>query len=631
MYSSSVYSRNAQSIASTLMLTHSLMSILAFAALFALMHNAFSADKAASDQANNNSISIVIADQMSVRGQLKPDSELDQLLSALPTRVSNTLLSDAYVFDRRGELRSQLSMEIKSYGDQGNDRQSPVVTADSTKPWHVMEGNIQQVVIPILSNLDGRMLGTLTTRWDFTGHNRPFKPFWGGLTLQAACVLLCLMLLVYWIVSRTVIRPLSQLSKRLFCIANGDFQCDVPCTDRGDEVGLMARSLVSLKQTGLETLARQEQWQAIESEKQAQWERQEKTLIEQLERNSADYEKQLQALVTQAEELQQFKDGIPILIEAIQGESLGNFDARIDNNAGLDELTQISEVLNELFAGLNGRFANVNQNTSHIATTASELADLGQSLMKAAEKRLQMASVAAANANAVSDAVEAASSATKEMTTSVRDISVITNDAVSVVESAVELVQSTDTSIRKLSESSTGIGNVIKVITSIAEQTNLLALNATIEAARAGDAGKGFAVVANEVKELAKETAKATEEIESRIASIQSDTQAAVTAVAAISSIVGTINESQNTIAAAIDEQKTTTGELLRTIDGAASGNREITAVICGVERQSKFNIESAEAVAAAARDLSDYSSLLQRSTTGAYAVSCGEGSSQAA
>ena len=126
----------------------------------------------------------------------------------------------------------------------------------------------------------------------------------------------------------------------------------------------------------------------------------------------------------------------------------------------------------------------------------------------------------------------------------------------------------------KLGESSAEIGNVIKVITSIAQQTNLLALNATIEAARAGEAGKGFAVVANEVKELAKQTAKATEDISRKIEAIQEDTKGAVEAIAQIGKIINQINDIQNTIASAVEEQTATTGEISRNVTRGGQGQQ---------------------------------------------------------
>src|SRR4029079_181014 len=135
----------------------------------------------------------------------------------------------------------------------------------------------------------------------------------------------------------------------------------------------------------------------------------------------------------------------------------------------------------------------------------------------------------------------------------------------------------------RLGESSTAIGNVVKVITSIAEQTNLLALNATIEAARAGDAGKGFAVVASEVKDLAQETARATEDISRRVDAIQSDTTNAVEAIAEISRIIAKINDYQVTIASAVEEQTATTGEMSRSVGDAANGTSEIAQTISEV------------------------------------------------
>jgi methyl-accepting chemotaxis protein len=166
------------------------------------------------------------------------------------------------------------------------------------------------------------------------------------------------------------------------------------------------------------------------------------------------------------------------------------------------------------------------------------------------------------------------------MTASIREIAKNANDAAGVAASAVQVADQTNATVAKLGESSAQIGDVIKSITSIAEQTNLLALNATIEAARAGEAGKGFAVVANEVKDLAQETAKATEDISHRVEQIQVDTEAAVAAIAEISGIIARINDTQSTIASAVEEQTATTNEMGRNVQEVATGADDIASTI---------------------------------------------------
>jgi methyl-accepting chemotaxis protein len=152
----------------------------------------------------------------------------------------------------------------------------------------------------------------------------------------------------------------------------------------------------------------------------------------------------------------------------------------------------------------------------------------------------------------------------------------------------VQAAAETNATVSKLGESSAEIGNVIKVITSIAGQTNLLALNATIEAARAGETGKGFAVVASEVKDLAQETATATEDIANRVQAIQSDIGSAVTAIGEILEIIGQINDYQMTIASAVEEQSATTDEMSRSVSEAASGTASITGNVATVATASE-------------------------------------------
>jgi methyl-accepting chemotaxis protein len=170
----------------------------------------------------------------------------------------------------------------------------------------------------------------------------------------------------------------------------------------------------------------------------------------------------------------------------------------------------------------------------------------------------------------------------------------------------------TNETVKKLGESSKEIGNVVKVITSIAQQTNLLALNATIEAARAGEAGKGFAVVANEVKELAKQTAKATKEIGQKIDAIQGDTNGAVQAIEEISTIINKINEFSDSIAAAVEEQTVTTNEISRSVNEAAKGVHDIAQNIGGVAVAAKDTTRGAHDLQTASQELTQMASRLQ-------------------
>jgi methyl-accepting chemotaxis protein len=219
--------------------------------------------------------------------------------------------------------------------------------------------------------------------------------------------------------------------------------------------------------------------------------------------------------------------------------------------------------------------------------------------------------VAAASEQASAN-VQSVASATEEMTASVNEISRQVQESSRIASEAVKQAQETDARINKLSQAAGRIGDVVKLITAIAEQTNLLALNATIEAARAGEAGRGFAVVASEVKQLASQTAKATDEIGTQIAGMQAATQESVAAIKEISATIARVSEIAATIAAAVEEQGAATQEISRNVQQAAQGTAQVASNITDVNRGAAETGSASSQVLSSAQSLSSESNHLK-------------------
>ncbi|HVN03175.1 MAG TPA: PAS domain-containing protein [Bryobacteraceae bacterium] len=302
-------------------------------------------------------------------------------------------------------------------------------------------------------------------------------------------------------------------------------------------------------------------------------------------------------------------DDVNVLAQAAVNGKLG---VRADAAKHRGEYRKIVEGFNHTLDTVVDPLRVAANQASALASSAEELTAVSNQMASNAEETATQANVVSAASEQVSKNVTVVATGSEQMQASIREIAKSANESAKVAKAAVGVAETTNHTIAKLGESSVEIGKVIKVITSIAQQTNLLALNATIEAARAGEAGKGFAVVANEVKELAKETAKATEEIGQKIEAIQGDTKGAVQAIGEISAIINQINDISNNIASAVEEQTVTTNEIARNVGEAAKGTGEIAKNIGGVATAAQNTTHGAADMQKAAQSLSGMAAQLQ-------------------
>jgi len=420
--------------------------------------------------------------------------------------------------------------------------------------------------------------------------------------------------------SRNIARRLQRLMVSMKTIAEGDLKQENLVIESTDEIGQLGMAYNDMTDS-MQQIARQaediaagkldgnydlkgdlavafekmteeleEKKKSDEREREQAIERQEKErqeaqdLQERQEREQREIQKRQEQERKVAQELQHNVDSMLEVVTAAAG---GDLTQEITVNG--------DDAIGQMGSGLKAFFDNLRKNIKQMATTAQTLASsseemtsVSQEMAGTAEETSAQANVVSAASHEVSKNVQTVATGTEEMESSIKEIAQNANEAARVAASAVQVADSANTTISKLGESSAEVGQVVKVITSIAEQTNLLALNATIEAARAGEAGKGFAVVANEVKELATQTARATDEISSKIQAIQNDTGSAVDAIGEISMIINQINDISNTIASAVEEQTATTAEIGRNVGEAAQGTTEITENINGVAQAAK-------------------------------------------
>lgn len=318
-----------------------------------------------------------------------------------------------------------------------------------------------------------------------------------------------------------------------------------------------------------------------------------------------------EAMTREQEKAQNLQDRVSTMLIAVNAAKDGDLTPEI-NVEGNDVIGKMADGLRQFLQSLREHNRITAKNAAEMGDSSSKLNTVSQQMSTNAEETSAQATMVATSSKTVSESVQTVAVAVGEMTKSITEISSNTTRAADMGKEAVRITESTNAIIAKLGRSTQEIGAVVKLITSIAAQTNLLALNATIEAARAGEAGRGFAVVANEVKELAKETAGATEDISAKIAAIRSDMEEAIKAIGNISEMIRRINDMQAVIATAVEEQSATSSEMARSIAKAATGTSSISSNLEGVAVAARNTSTGASEVQHVALRLSEMATELQ-------------------
>lgn len=309
------------------------------------------------------------------------------------------------------------------------------------------------------------------------------------------------------------------------------------------------------------------------------------------------------------------KSGIcfPIIL---RGQVVGAMDFYVNEVISLspertDALRNVARLVNAAMDRVS-KSEQIAENATALASSSEELNAISQQMAHVSEETVAQASVVSESSARLSEKVAEVASGAREMHASINEISRSANESARVARQAVDAAQSTHSIVDSLGTSSVEIGKVVKAIAAIARQTNLLALNATIEAARAGEAGKGFAVVAHEVKELAKQTAAATEDIGHQVETIQADSKRAVEAINRITDVIASVNDISSTIASAVEEQTAVTNNMTGSIAEAANGASTIRDNLTGLVEAARETTKAAGETQTAARALSSLAQDLQ-------------------
>lgn len=603
-------SSNKKSISHTLMATIVGSVIVAFGLIIMLNFYTSSGNMLRSAQSAQANVNSLLAGQLAGAVRWKKEDPVLDALQIFKERDSDNALISATVMLDSAEPWVTLNGNAEP---SNHSLTTEVLTAalQSEDSFSLIEDTIFTTASPII-NAKGAIIGTLLTQWDERPIINQIKSDSLKATGVAAVLMILMVVFVLRIIKKLIIQPLRVITKLMSTLADGDTTFDIPETKRNDEIGAIAGAVEVFRKNAIDAEAINQERLASQAENIRQREEIEANEIKKREEEIAEQQKQIAEAATTAEKSRALQSRISQLLEAVAAASQGDLNQSIDCTISDDDLGMIAVALDDMFSKLRASFNDIEESAKIVSETADQLSSFGGEISRSSALNTQMSESASQRAENISQSTNAAVTATTQMNDTVKEIANNTSEAVRTAEDAVNLVTKTGNNIKRLSESSAGIGSVIKVITSIAEQTNLLALNATIEAARAGEAGKGFAVVANEVKDLAKDTARATEEIESRIASIQTDTNTAVESIDDISRIVNTISESQASVAAAIEQQRVTSNEIHDSISNTAKENSTVMSNIANVAEQSRETQNSATAINESAEQLTKHSSSLK-------------------
>ena len=366
---------------------------------------------------------------------------------------------------------------------------------------------------------------------------------------------------------------------------------------RNDEFGDLAKALDEMQTSMRDSMENIERAREADRQKTAELERAQVQQNEQARKLETASQEQAQANAEriamaerEAAQLQALEAQVDAILSVIETAVSGDLTAHLDVH-GDEAIDRVGKGVSELLVELRSNFKSIADSAEVLNNSSSELTGLSTGLNDRAEDTASEADDMARIASEVSASIETVAAAAEEMEASIREISTQTTLGARIAGQAVDRANTAGETMGLLDAATGEIRDIIKVITAIAEQTNLLALNATIEAARAGEAGKGFAVVANEVKDLAQATALATKDIADRIDAVQTSSGAAIEAISEISEVIRSINDIQGSIASAIEEQTATTGEIVRSLAGAAQGSLDIATRSGGLAETSKATL----------------------------------------